>query len=178
MAEVRAQLNNLRLAPRKVRALVDMVKRKDLGVALDQLQNMIRRPAHPLIKLLNSAAANGEHSYQMVRDNLYIKTMTVDEGVKLRRFMPKAYGRAGEIQKKTSCVEVVLAERVPGLKAASKKSAPTEVKPAEHVHEGARTGEKKPVRTGHPGGPEIKTEIKKGVEKQGFVKRFFQRKSI
>src|SRR3989344_1900481 len=104
MTQVKAQLNGLRIAPRKVRAVTNLVKGKDVANALNQMEFLIKRPVLPLIKLLNSAIANGENNLNMVKENLYIKEFLVDEGIKLKRYMPRAQGRAGEIQKKTSNV--------------------------------------------------------------------------
>src|SRR3989338_7790395 len=116
MAEVKAQLNGLRMAPRKVRAVTNLLKGKDVVYALNQVEFLMKRPVLPLIKLLNSAIANAENNFSMIKSNLYIKAFFVDEGIKLKRYMPKAQGRAGEIQKKTSRIHLILDERVAGLK--------------------------------------------------------------
>lgn len=108
MTQVTAQLNGLRIAPRKVRALVGLIRKKDVDAAIDQLRHFARRSGPALVKLIESAVANAENNFKLTRDQLYIREMTVDEGVKLKRFMPKGFGRAGEIQKKTSRVCVVL----------------------------------------------------------------------
>ncbi len=86
--EVKAQLNGLRIAPRKVRAVTNLVKGKDVGYALNQMEFLMKRPVLPLIKLLNSAIANAENNLSMVKENLYIKVFLVDEGIKLKRFRP------------------------------------------------------------------------------------------
>ena len=163
--EVKAQLNGLRIAPRKVRAITNLLKNKNVIHALNQMEFLMRRPVLPLIKLLNSAIANAENNLDMVKDNLYIKEFLVDEGVKLKRFRPKAQGRAGEIQKKTSRIRVVLDERVAGLKrrASEKKikdiskTEKTEIKKYDH---------------------EIQTELGKKSDVGGIVKRLFRRKQI
>jgi large subunit ribosomal protein L22 len=113
MTDVKAQLNGLRIAPRKVRALVNLIRSKDVDVAVDQLQQFIRRGSPALIKLIQSAVANAENNFKLKRDGLYIKDMQVDEGIKLKRFMPKGFGRAGAIEKKTSRVRLVLDQRAP-----------------------------------------------------------------
>src|SRR3989338_3712700 len=100
MAEVKAQLNNLRIAPRKVRAVVRLLKGKNVIDALNQLEHFVRKSAGPLKKLLNSAIANAENNFNMVRDNLYVKSIIVNEGIKLKRFRAKGFGRAAAIQKK------------------------------------------------------------------------------
>lgn len=132
MTQVKAQLNGLRMSPRKVRLLVGLVKRRTVAVAIDQLQHMTKRASSPLIKLIESAAANAHNNFKLDRDHLFIKDMWVDEGIKLRRFRPKGFGRANPIEKKTSRVNVVLEDRAPKAdvaKVADKKSAAATLKP-------------------------------------------------
>ncbi len=167
MAEVKAQLNGLRMAPRKVRAVVNLVKGKDVVNALNQMEFLMKRPVLPLIKLINSAIASAENNFSMVKENLYIKEFLVNEGIKLKRYMPRAQGRAGEIQKKTSRVKLVLGERVAGLKKqVSDKKVQKEIK----TNEDEKSETKK---------HEVKTELgKKGKTLGGLGKRIFQRKAI
>ncbi|MEK7638258.1 MAG: 50S ribosomal protein L22 [Patescibacteria group bacterium] len=113
MTQIKAQLNGLRISPRKVRLLVGLIKRKDVQAALDQLAHMAKRPSVPLVKLLESAVANAENTYKLNRDTLFIKEMTVDDGVKLKRYRPKGFGRTSPIEKKTSRISVVLESREP-----------------------------------------------------------------
>lgn len=173
MAQVTAQLNNLRQSPRKVRMIVDLVRDKGVLKALQQLEFVIRRPAQPISKLLRSAIANAENNFNMVPSNLYIKEFYVDEGVKLKRYRPKAMGAVGEVQKKTSHIRLVLAEKVPGLKASAKggsASGGEKKHTHEHIHE---TQPKDKLEK-----PEIKSEIGKKVEATSTKRRFFQRKAI
>jgi large subunit ribosomal protein L22 len=174
MATVTAQLNNLRQAPRKVRLVVGLLKGKNALKALEQLEFVIRRPSLPIAKLLRSAIANAEHNYSMVASNLFIKEMYVDEGVKLKRFRPKAMGAVGEIQKKTSHIRLTLAEKVPGLKSEGKAKV-------EHTHDHAghdHSHDEQPKMTKGEK-PEIKTELGKKVnESTNTKRRTFQRKSI
>lgn len=172
MATVTAQLNNLRQAPRKVRMVVGIVKGKGVLKALEQLEFVVRRPSLPIIKLLKSAIANAEHNHNMVPSNLFIKEFYVDEGIKLKRFMPKARGAVGEIQKKTSHIRLTLAEKVPGLKAEKKTRK-------EHVHEHDHDHSHEAKPKSKSATPEVKTELgKKGAEATNTKRKFFQRKSI
>src|SRR3989344_2640843 len=116
MSEVKAQLNGLRMAPRKVRAVSNLIKGKNVLDALAQLEVLVKRSSSPVVKLIRSAIANAENNNNMVKENLYIKSINVDEGVKLKRFKPKGFGRVSPIEKKTSRIRVVLAEKVTGLK--------------------------------------------------------------
>jgi large subunit ribosomal protein L22 len=168
--EIRVRLNGLRMAPRKMRAVGNMIKGKDVAVALDQLENMLKRAAAPWTKLVRSAIANGENTYDMVSENLYIKSLVVDEGVKLRRWLPRAQGRATELQKKTSRITMILDERVAGLK--REKATPRKSK-KEEAHDHAHD-EVKEIKADKK--PQIKTEI--GTKKEGIVKKMFNRKSV
>lgn len=168
--EVRAKINGLRMAPRKMRAVGDMIKGKNVAEALNQLENMTKRASGPWVKLVRSAIANAENTYDMVEENLYIKSLVVDEGVKLRRWLPRAQGRATEIQKKTSRITLILDERVPGMK---RKAAPARKADKEDKHDHDHD-EVKEAKTDKK--PEIKTEI--GAKKEGIVKKIFNRKSV
>lgn len=111
MTLIKAQLNGLRIAPRKVRLLVNLIRKKDVQTAVDQLTFITKRPSSPLVKLIESAVANAQSVHKINRESLFIKDMFVDEGVKLKRFMPKGFGRANPIQKKTSRVSIVLEDK-------------------------------------------------------------------
>lgn len=169
MAEVKAQLNGLRIAPRKVRAVARLVKGKSVAEAAGQLEFYVKRSAPALLKLLNSAVSNAENTYHMVKENLYVKDFVVNEGVKLRRFKAKGFGRVSPIQKKTSLVKLVLAEKVAGLKRQVEKTEKPEEHTPEHVEEEKVRRETRK--------PEIKTEIGK-KKNAGFVKKLFQRKAV
>jgi large subunit ribosomal protein L22 len=104
-----ARLAFLRLAPRKVRLVADHVRGMSVGEALAILKYTPQSAAKPLAKLLRSAVANAEQKGGHVDvDRLYVKTLTVDGGPKMRRFMARAMGRAFRIEKRTSHVYVEL----------------------------------------------------------------------
>jgi large subunit ribosomal protein L22 len=104
-----ATLSFLRVAPRKVRLVADNVRGRPVGEALAMLKYTPQSAAKPLAKLLRSAVANAEQKGGHVDvDALYVKTLTVDGGPKMRRFMPRAMGRAFRIEKRTSHVYVEL----------------------------------------------------------------------
>ena len=104
-----ASLRFLRVAPRKVRLVADEVRGRKVGDALAMLKYTPQAAAEPLAKLLRSAVANAEQKGGRVDvDALFVKTLTVDQGPKMRRFMPRAMGRAYRIEKKTSHVYVEL----------------------------------------------------------------------
>jgi len=104
-----ASLSFLRIAPRKVRLVADQVRGMPVGDALAVLKFRPHAAAKPLAKLLRSAVANAENKGGRVDvDALVVKTLTVDQGPKMRRFMPRAQGRAYRVEKKTSHVYVEL----------------------------------------------------------------------
>ena len=108
--KVSASLRYLRIAPRKVRLVTDLIRGKSVEEAQTILNFVRKRATKPLLKLLKSAIANAHHNFQLAKDNLYISEIKVDEGPKLKRWRPRARGQAFEIQKKTSHVILVLAE--------------------------------------------------------------------
>ncbi len=104
-----ARLAFLRLAPRKVRLVAANVRGMPVGQALAMLKYTPQAAAKPLAKLLRSAVANAEQKGGHVDvDRLYVKTLTVDGGPKMRRFMARAMGRAFRIEKRTSHIYVEL----------------------------------------------------------------------
>src|SRR3989344_4001322 len=152
--QIVAQLNNLRIAPRKVRLVAALIKGKDALVAQQQLNFLVRRSSSPLAKLLQSAMQNAENNFGLLKDNLFVKEIIVNEGVKLKRFRPKAMGQAALIQKKSSRIKIILEEKVPGLKAnkqelaAKKKAFEVSAETAEHSkkHEKAKDRQSFDVR--------------------------------
>jgi len=111
---VSAKLNNLRIAPRKIRLVTNLIKKMDVDEAIDQLDVNIKKGSSPIKKLLQSAISNGENNFGIDRNNMYVYDVSVGAGTTLKRWMPKAYGRAGQILKRTSKIELILEERVEG----------------------------------------------------------------
>ena len=111
--EVKAKSRFLRLAPRKVRLVVDVVRGLDIEAARRQLQFMHRSAALPILKLINSAAANATHNNQLDVTKLFIKSITADVGPTYYRYAPRAMGRATPVRKRTTHVSIILAERTP-----------------------------------------------------------------
>jgi large subunit ribosomal protein L22 len=104
-----ASLHYLRVAPRKVRLVADQVRGLQVGDALAILRYTPQAAAKPLEKLLRSAVANAENKGGRVDvDALFVKTLNVDQGPKMRRFMARAMGRANRVEKKTSHVYLEL----------------------------------------------------------------------
>lgn len=109
--ESTAKARHVRIAPRKVRLVMDMVRGKPVDEALQTL-GLVRKAASPIIaKVIRSAVANAENNHDMNTDGLIITRAFVDEGPTLKRFMPRAMGRATMIRKRTSHITVVLSEK-------------------------------------------------------------------
>lgn len=108
MTDVKAKLRFLRIAPRKVRLVVGMVRGMKVKEAKAQLSFGSKKAALPILKLVNSAVNNAKHNFKLEPDDLYVKEIKVDEGPVLKRHMPRARGRAALIKKRTSHVSLVL----------------------------------------------------------------------
>src|SRR5829696_5213479 len=105
---VNARARFVRVAPRKARLVADQVRGLPLDEALPLLRFSTRSAARDIRKLLESAAANAEANHDLVADDLLIKDIHVDEGPTLRRYRPRALGRATRINKRTSHIAVAL----------------------------------------------------------------------
>lgn len=108
--EAKAQLNMIRTSARKVRLVVDAIRNKPVAVAIATLNNMDKRSAEPILKLLNSAIANAVNNNGMEADKLIVSKTYVNEGPTLKRFRPRAHGRAFEILKRTSHVTIIVSD--------------------------------------------------------------------
>jgi ribosomal protein L22 len=108
MPVVKASAKYVRVAPRKARLIADQVRGMHIEQARALLQFSPRGAAQDIQKLINSAAANAENNHDLVGDEMRITTITVDEGPTLRRFRPRALGRATPINKRTSHISVAL----------------------------------------------------------------------
>ncbi len=106
-----AEIKTIRVAPRKVRLVVDLIRNQNIANALDVLNNTNKKATPVIIKLLNSAIANATNNDGMDAEKLYVKDIQVNEGPTLKRFRPRAHGRAFEILKRTSHIKIALAER-------------------------------------------------------------------
>ena len=116
VTEARALMRGTRQSPYKMRLVIDQIRGKDVNEALALLTFSKKHAAKQISKTLKSAVANAEQAARATNasldvDALYIKHAVINEGPKLKRFMPAAQGRATPIQKRTSHVEIVVAER-------------------------------------------------------------------
>jgi len=141
--EVKANLKHLRMSPRKARLVIDVVRKMPVLEALDQLKFIGKLAAEPISKLIKSGIANAENTYSLEASNLYIKEIRSDEGVMLKRWMPRAHGRATSIRKRGCHLSLVLAEiKESGKKEKKVVKAADPVKLEKLAKEGEKTAAK------------------------------------
>ncbi len=165
MANQTAKLNYLKIAPRKVRLIANTLKGLSVKEAEAQLMMRIQRSSEPLLKLLRSAIANAKNNKLNV-SKLFVSSILVNPGPMLKRFMPRAQGRATPIHKKMSHVVLVLSEAQNAYVDRFVINPPTK-KTKEH--------------RGHdhkPKGDEVKKESATGTKKPGILKRMFRRTAV
>ncbi len=109
--EAKAVLKYVRISPRKVGVVCDLIRGKSVDQAVAILSTTPKAASEPLLKLVKSAAANAETNHQMDPEKLYVAATHADPGPIIKRYMPKAKGSAGRINKRTSHVTVVLKEK-------------------------------------------------------------------
>jgi large subunit ribosomal protein L22 len=136
--QVTARLRNLRMSPRKVRLVIDLIRGLSIDAALQQLTFNSKAASLPVMKLLKSAIANAEHNHQADISTLRIAKITADAGTTLHRFQPRAHGSAAPIRKRSSHITIILSDETPavihaaqarkGKKASSKEAVVPEAK--------------------------------------------------
>ncbi|HWK24558.1 50S ribosomal protein L22 [Lysinibacillus fusiformis] len=114
MTQAKAIARTVRIAPRKVRLVVDLIRGKQIGEAVAILRHTPKAASPVVEKVLKSAVANAEHNYDLDVNNLVVSEVFVDEGPTLKRFRPRAQGRASAINKRTSHITLVVSEKKEG----------------------------------------------------------------
>lgn len=109
--EAKAVARFVRVSPRKARQVVDLIRGKSLREALTILHFLPKAASSVVEKVVRSAAANAENNLNLRRDDLYVATIYVDQGPVLKRYLPRARGRADRIRKRTSHITVILKEK-------------------------------------------------------------------
>lgn len=169
------------MSPRKVRLVADLVRGLDVDDAEVQLTHMPKRATDPLRKLLRSAIANAEHNFQKERAMLFIQMLTVDGGTPLKRYRPRAFGRAADIRKRISHITLILGERA-RTKKARRFTLPEIRKKEVATLEALGAAEKQtPEKHGKEFSPrETGRKHTEGIAKKftDIGKRFFRRKSV
>lgn len=130
-----AKLKYLRIAPRKVRLVADLIRKKRVQEAQVILNFTTKRAVKDISKLLNSGIANAKHNFHLDEKNLYISKIIVDEGPKYKRWRARARGQACEIQKKASHITLVLKEYEETVKKTKGKKA---IKKAEEIQKNGK----------------------------------------
>ncbi len=114
MQQAKAVAKHVRIAPRKAGLVVDLIRGKDIGEAISILK-MTPKAASPIVeKVLNSAIANAENNFKMNPTNLVVSEAYANQGATMKRFRPRAQGRASRINKRTSHITIVLTEKKEG----------------------------------------------------------------
>jgi len=108
--EIKAKARMMRISPVKMRIVGDLIKKKNVNQALGILQFTPKKGAFILKKLLDSAISNARQNKYVDVDNLFVKNIIVDEGPTLKRFLPRAMGRASHICKRMSHITLILDE--------------------------------------------------------------------
>ena len=109
--EARAQVPHVRMSPRKVKVVLDLIRNKPVEIATAIVKNTPKAACEPVGKLLASAVANAENNYNMDKSNLYVAECFACPGPILKRIRPRAQGRAYRINKRTSHITLVLKEK-------------------------------------------------------------------
>lgn len=112
--EAKAVAKFIRMSPRKARHVIDLIRGKDVKDALAILKFTPNHSAEAIEKVVKSAVANAEHNYEMNTEDLYIAKAYVDGGPIIKRFKPRAMGRADSIAKRTSHITVIVSEKKEG----------------------------------------------------------------
>lgn len=183
--QVSASLNNLRIAPRKVGLVANSIRGLSAADALVQLEVTVKRTSPQMKKLLESAIANAENNFGLDRNNLYISEVRLGAGPTMKRWMPRAFGRASQILKRTSKVMIIVAERVEGKGRKSKEQLEKEREKRMEVKkkeaEAQRQREEKESKEGKKPVSAKKTEFEgenRDTGKKSWGNRIFRRKSM
>jgi len=187
--EIKDSLNNLRMAPRKVRLTANLIKGMSVKRAQAQLAFLVKKPAPLILKLVKSAVANAKHNFEIEESNLFVEKIVVEAGATLKRWLPRAMGRASAIRKRTCSVILVLAEIKPGSgkkRAAEKieilkadEALPETKEKEKRLEPLAKEGQPEGVPPAKPYGASSESK-KRHFSRQtiGNLKRVFRRKSI
>lgn len=160
---VTAKLSYLRISPRKARLVVDLIRGKSVEQAQNILNFTVKGAANPVLKLLNSAAANAKNNFSLDPKNMYVARIFVNEGATYKRVFPRSRGSANQIQKKTCHIKLVLAEKGEKIGMPEKSKIKKE-KPVEAATEAKK--EKKSERSEKPAIKEAKKRKNKQLRKK------------
>ena len=143
-------MKNLRVSQRKTRLVADMIRGKDIDTARTQLQFSTKKTSEDILCLLNSAVANAKNNFRLDEEKLFVEKIVVEEGPTLKRWIPRAQGRASAIKKRTCSVIITLNELGDKDEKTSKKAEKEmkpEVKAVKEVKEKADKKEAKVLKS-------------------------------
>src|SRR3989344_4580590 len=177
--EVKAFARYIHVSPRKLRLVADMVRKTNVDQALEQLKFSSKNASIPLSKAINSAIANAIHNFNLSRENLYIKSLTIDGGPVYKRYAPRAQGRAFIERKRTRHINVVLESREQksskkrkSFFAPKSKTEPEELKKNAEQPESGSVSTKQTKAASAP-----KSDEKMKQQKISLKRRLFNRRS-
>ncbi|MBX4187459.1 MAG: 50S ribosomal protein L22 [Candidatus Doudnabacteria bacterium] len=176
VTEVKAFARYIHVSPRKLRLVADLVRQQSVATALEQLRFFSKNAALPLAKAINSAVANAVHNFNLNKDDLFVKAITIDGGPVYKGYAPRAQGRAFVVRKRTSHINVVLESRTGGKKKTRsifsiRPKAESEVRKTNQPEAGEVNENKHaPKQAGKP-------EEKMKQQKISLKRRLFNRKS-
>lgn len=185
--EVKASARYIRISPRKVRLVASLIRGLKIKPAFAQLKFVGKLAATPIQKVLESAVANATHNFELSEDNLFIKEIRIDGGPVLKRWLPRAHGRATPLLKRMSHINVILGEvEDSGVKVGRKVKVEAPMKLGSAPKEDA--GIKVDDIEKNKGGDVSEEKDKKIIDprregrapkagKQGFTSKIFNRKS-
>lgn len=178
--EVQVKLRHLRMSPRKVRKVADLIRNANVEDAKLHLKSVPQRAAKPLLKLIDSAINDAKHNFGLDETRLYIKKLTIDGGPTLKRMRARAFGLAFPIAKRTSHITLVLEEgKAPTLRVPVKVALPSAIAemPVTPSREEAKNEERKVVKIkSRKAKQKPKIPLKQRLTQT--TRRFFQRKAI
>lgn len=195
--EITAHARYMRMSPRRIRLVADAIRGLSVANAEQQLFGITRRATLPLKKLLASAVANAEQNFDCMRENLYVKTIIVNEAPMLKRFTPRAFGRATSIRKRSAHMTIVVAEREEGKRGGRARRDATRSERVRATGKSAHThAPHEEKNTAHPSTSDhhtktspagmlgsrhhvegAKENVRDRGKSKGFLKRLFNRKS-
>ncbi len=179
--QVKAFARHIHMSPQKLRLVANLIRKTRVEVALEQLRFSSKNAALPITKVINSAIANATHNFNLKRENLYVKAITVDGGPVMKRMEPRAQGRGFIVRKRTSHISVILEAKENKSNRKSRRSI-FSLRPRQEVVESAN----KPTQETEEGkvaqqkaksmkGPKSQEKVKQNLV--GLKRRLFNRKS-
>ncbi|MEK9130006.1 MAG: 50S ribosomal protein L22 [Patescibacteria group bacterium] len=172
--KIEAKAKYIHISSKKVRLVADVIRGMNVNEASSQLKFICKKASGPILKLLNSVIANAEHNFNLKKENLFIKEITVNQGPTLDRWMPRAFGRTAPIRKRTSHITITLdsadTNAIKINKKEDKKDTMIQLKTVKDKKDLKDISLTKKT--------EEKNESKVKFKNSGFKKKMFNRKSV